>query len=106
MSDSENHFKCLNAFKGRRRNNIIFSVRPRYSPGSPAQVNEGIARRVAVDEVADYERALSGVYGEAHKNKAKSEGLSDIVVAMIEVRKGWDVLDLITGERYTRPFNS
>lgn len=99
------HFDRVDDFKGRRRNPLRFNVRPRYSCGSPAQVSEQIARQVAKDELVDYERYLSGVYGEGKQGEAKTKGLSGIVEVIIETRKGWDVLDLLTGERFTRPFN-
>lgn len=105
-TETTKHFDRIKDFKGRRRNPVRFNVRPRYTPGSPAQVSEKTARMVAHQEqtLGGYPAYIEGIYGEENKAKAQREGLAGIVEARIETRKGWDVLDLITGERFLRPF--
>lgn len=82
--------------------NICYSVRPRYTPGSPGSVSEEMALRVASQEKESYEVALEGIYGEDDLHKAKTFGLKGIVEEMIEYKGGWKVTDLITGERCWR----
>ncbi len=93
----------LRVFVGRKRD-WHCSVRPRYGPGSGAAVSPEIALRVALDEARCYEHALSGVYGEETQTKARALGLLGIAECLVETRKAWHVLDLITGEVYDRPF--
>lgn len=82
----------------------FFDVRPRYTAGSGAMVDERTARKVAAEERDAYEAALLGVYGEAERTKAEREGLSGIAIYMKETRTGWLVFDLIT-ERWSEwPF--
>jgi hypothetical protein len=73
-----------------------FSVRPRYTPGSPAQVGEGVALRVYRQELEGYGNYLEGVYGEAARETAAERGLTGVVVYMVEKAKGWNVYDLMT----------
>ena len=91
-------------FGGRR---FTCSVRPRYSAGSGAMVNDFIALKVAEEEKDDYEHCLDGSYGEAHKKRAALLGLRGIAVAMAESGSGknfrWLIYDLITKECYRRP---
>jgi hypothetical protein len=91
-------------FGGKR---FTCSVRPRYSCGSGAMVNDHIALKVAEEEKADYLHCIEGVYGEAHKKRAETLGLRGIAVAMAESGKGknfrWLIFDLVTGECYRRP---
>lgn len=75
-----------------------YNVTPRFSPGSPAQVDEETARRVALQEVDCRQRALSGIYGAETAEKAKATGLSGIVYLWAERGKSVDVHDLITDE--------
>jgi hypothetical protein len=83
-----------------------FNVAPRYSPGSPALVDEGIARKVAEDEKRFIEHALEGVWGEAQKARAEKLGLRGIVEYRVEKgsgkKLGWQVEDLCTGEKFFR----
>jgi len=81
-----------------------YNVAPRYSPGSPALVSREIAERVATDEKRAIDAALSGFWGEKHKARAELLGLRGIVEQRKETRKGWEVLDMITGERFLRLF--
>lgn len=86
------------------RNPTYYNVRPRYTPGSPAQVPQETAERVAEEERHGWEVSLSGAYGHANVEVAKVCGLAGIVEARVEYRKGWKVHDLLTNERFWRPF--
>ncbi len=79
-----------------------YSVRPRYTCGSPAQVSEEIARKVAHDESLVHEFIVKGGQGKEEQEKALKQGLSGISEHLIEIKHGWLVNDLITGERYER----
>lgn len=93
-----------------------FNVRPRYTPGSPAQVSEAIALRVAEEERVSREHALSGAYGAEHRARAESLGLGPqpdrdgvrrgLAEEVVEHRDHWLVRDLPTGELYARPFST
>lgn len=87
-----------------RNRKTHFSVAPRYTCGSPAQVPEHIARRVAEEEKQAYERSLTGIYGDADKELAEKKGLAGIAEERTETAKGWQVRDLCTGEAFLRPF--
>ena len=81
-----------------------YNVRPRYTAGSPAMVDEATARRVAEQEKDAYEAALEGVYGEEDQRKAKALGLRGITERVREAMgRFWEVTDLITDETYMRP---
>jgi hypothetical protein len=82
-----------------------YSVSPRYTPGSPAQVDERTALRVAEEERRSYEHYLEGVYGEDNKTMAETKGLRGVVELLSEKGKGWDVLDVCLGEEFRRPFH-
>jgi hypothetical protein len=84
------------------KNPTYFSVRPRYTPGSPGQVDEQMAQRVASQEKETYEVCLEGVYGEGDLHKAKEMGLKGIVESMTEYKGGWKIVDMITGEKCWR----
>lgn len=84
------------------KNPTYFSVRPRYTPGSPGSVDEQMAQRVASQEKETYEVCLEGVYGESDLHKAKEMGLKGIVESMTEHKGGWNVVDMITGEKSWR----
>ena len=84
--------------------NVYFNVVPRYTPGSPAIVPEDIAHYVAVEEFAAYERALSGGYGAEDKARAERLGLRGISERRTEYAECWVIEDLITLERFVRPF--
>ena len=87
-----------------RTNNLTHNVRPRYTPGSPACVQGGLASRVAREEREAIRGALEGAWGEVAKAHAEKVGLANIVTCKLERRGGWDVHDLLTDERYRRPF--
>jgi len=82
------------------------NVAPRYTCGSPALVNSQIANRVAAQEQRSYNDHLEGVYGAELQRKAEQDGLALIAFTMKETRKGWEVEDLITGEKHFWPFKA
>lgn len=75
-----------------------FSVIPTYSAGSPAQVDQLTAERVAVEEQRARTRALDGMYGEKATEAARRRGLAGIAYAWTEKGKGAVVTDLVTQE--------
>lgn len=87
------------------------NVRPRYTCGSPAAVSQFVAETVAQEEKRGYERALTGIFGEEERLKAKRLGLTGIVEKVLGEKKrkrvpGLMVFDLITGQTYWRPLRS
>lgn len=84
--------------------NEYYNVRPRYTAGSPAMVREEIATQVAREERHGYAMTLEGWYGDDAKQEAEKTGLRRISESVIERADCWLVTDLITGERYVRPF--
>lgn len=85
--------------------NVIYQVAPRYTAGSPAQVDTATAQRVKVAEIAFYRDALNGLSGPDEQAKAKTLGLSGIVEALVDGPDGTRrTTDEITGEsRIERP---
>lgn len=83
---------------------IYYQVRPRYTPGSPAQVDRETALRVAVEEARAYERTLTGVFGAEETERARREGLGGIAESFSEAKSGFHVHDLITDKRWLRRF--
>lgn len=81
-------------------NPIRWNVAPRYSPGSPAQVDFATAQQVAADEQRGYEYALRGVYGEEQQAQARERGLDRIVWSQQEIQNCWRVQDYLTGRTY------
>jgi hypothetical protein len=80
-----------------------YSVHPRFSCGSGAQVSEEIALTVAAQEKEHYEMALTGAFGEDDLDAARQpDALRGIVEAITESKGGWNVVDLITGEKFWR----
>lgn len=88
----------------RRYKHKFWNVAPRYTPGSPAMVDETIARKVSEEEKYFHKIALEGSWGENEKRKAEKQGLDFIVYRMSETSKGWEVFDLITGKDHFWPF--
>ncbi len=84
--------------------NMFAQVAPRYTPGSPAMVHLDIAARVAAQEHDAYKYRMAGYCGPEEQLRAERLGLMGIAEILTETRKGWDVEDLITHERYLRPF--
>lgn len=89
--------------------NPYYNLNPRYTPGSPAMVyDNATAARVAKQEKAFYEDALTGIMGADMKERAEREGLKGIVERVLRERRerrmnGFVVYDLITCEEYWRP---
>lgn len=81
-----------------------YNVAPRYTGGSPAMVTGPTAAMVAADEREAHRRALTGVYGDAERDRAERDGLRGISEYVREVAGCWLVHDLITDEHYVRPF--
>src|SRR5260370_290158 len=78
---------------------ISYNVAPRYSAGSPAAVDRDTALRVAVDELAAYERTMEGIYGEGAKARALLLRISSNVEGR-EIRDyHYVATDCMTGER-------
>lgn len=77
-----------------------YHVEPRYSGGSPAQLEKNIALALADIERDCYEFDLEGGCGLTAKRIAQRDGLNGIVELRVEKQGGgWHVLDMITGER-------
>ena len=91
-----------------------YNVNPRYSGGSPAQVDFETAQKVVNDERKHYSIAMSGAYGEKTKNEAESKGLGPFEVEKKGLRSPveetsehsnhWLVKCLITGKLFRREF--
>jgi len=83
-----------------------YNVAPRYTPGSPAMVNQEIAERVAAQEKSSIQHALEGTWGPEEQARAERLGLRGIVEFREErgsgKKYGWEVTDLCTGERFFR----
>jgi hypothetical protein len=86
------------------RYRMTYHVRPRYTCGSPAMVDEATARRVADEEVRAIAASLSGMIGPIEKQRAESLGLAGIAVGMIEHRDHFMLDDLITHVITQQPF--
>lgn len=85
-----------------RRINGHFNVAPRYTPGSPAMVDERTALRVAMEERGAYPYAFQGITGLTDQEIAKTKGLDGIVECRVEQPGFWVVTDMITGRVYRR----
>ncbi len=83
-----------------------FNVAPRFTPGSPALVNQEIALRVAAQERRAFEPAKMGVYGKDDQERAGRLGLRGIVEYRTErgsgKKHGWEIIDVCTGEKFFR----
>ncbi len=80
----------------------FYQVAPKYTAGSPAQVDEQTARRVAAEEARSYANHLEGVYGPEDQEKAQAEGLGGISERVTQHAGHMVVEDLITGQRFRR----
>lgn len=83
---------------------VYHNVSPRYSGGSPAQVDFETALKVVDDERRGYDIALSGAYGENEQRDARVRGLAGIVEEREERADCWLVTDMLTGARFIRLF--
>jgi len=84
------------------RAGIYFDVAPRYTGGSPAQVPQAIAERVAGEELDGFRMTLAGVYGEAAVARAQQLGVEGIAEERRERGDGWEIRDLISDRRFFR----
>lgn len=82
-------------------------VSPRYTPGSPAMVDEATGQRLAVDELNAYAWYLRGRHGDEDAERARTAGVAGIVERRTERQRPhrWEVEDIITGETFTRPID-
>jgi hypothetical protein len=78
---------------------IYYNVAPRYSCGSPAQVDRKTALRVAGQEIDGYQRAIEGAYGEEERKHALAVGTSGIVEEREVFAHHYLAIDCITGQR-------
>lgn len=83
---------------------IYYNVRPRYTPGSPAMVDHRTASKVAQDEADAHANTCTGVYGVDAMETAMRDSKRGIAEECTERADCWIVRDLITGDRYVRPF--
>lgn len=93
-----------------------YNVRPRYSCGSPAQVDRATALMVVEDEKRSFEQVLSGAEGEARRNVARvgrlepfnvpDKGRCAIVEEVEEHSNHWLVRCMMTGELFVRDFTN
>lgn len=81
-----------------------YNVAPRYTCGSPAMVDRQTCEKVAAEEKEAYAHALDGSSGERDRSVAEAAGLDFIAYTMRELKKTWEVDDLITGKRHVWPF--
>lgn len=80
-----------------------YNVAPRWTGGSPAQVDALTAYRVVDEEQDAHLHALEGAYGAEQKRLAERPfALDGIVEYLQEFSDGWLVFDLITGEVFYR----
>jgi hypothetical protein len=80
-----------------------YHVAPRFTPGSPAMVNEKIAKQVAKEELEAYEEHVDKErYGEQLREFAVKLGLRGIVEYRVETKKGWEVTDLVVNDHFER----
>ena len=86
----------VNEFIGRRKK-FHFSVAPRFTPGSPGVVDFHTVQKVASEEAGSFVHARMGRYGGRLQRQAETQGLAGICEVRVEIRKGWEVLDLCTG---------
>lgn len=75
-----------------------FNVYPRYTAGSPAQVDRATAERVAAEERVAHGHVLAGRCGSAEQERAQRLGLDGIAEEAWEQRGKLQFRDLITGE--------
>jgi hypothetical protein len=79
-------------------NKLMYNVAPRYTGGSPALVDRETAEAVMEEELDAYSRAMFGVYGEKHREKARRLGLKGIVEHRQTFAHHYIATDEITGE--------
>lgn len=87
-----------------RHKHRYFNVAPRYTPGSPAQVDFDTATRVVDEERRAYEYTLAGARSPDVARQAALDGLAGIVEERLEKADCWVVTDMITGRKFVRMF--
>lgn len=85
--------------------NTFWQVAPRYTAGSPGQVDAATAKRIASQELAIYSQDLAGLHGPEDQARAQRLGTSGIVESVTDWADGSRVItDEITGaSRRERP---
>lgn len=88
----------------------VYSVHPRHTPGSPAQVDPKTADRVARNEISAWVDSQRGAFGiELRQNgypkpgseSLRVDGLREVVIAYLD-ENGWrHIYDVITGESWS-----
>lgn len=79
---------------------ITYSVRPRYTAGSPAGVDFRTAEHVAEQETEAIQHVLEGYVGEEKQAEAEKLGLQRIAYSLKSTGAHFTVLeDLCTGEK-------
>ncbi len=86
---------------------IVYTVHPRYTPGSPAAVDADTAQRVALDERKAYQEIVAGRwFDDRMQALAREKGLANIVICMEVLQRSLRCYDMLTQERYTLHRNS
>lgn len=96
------------------RKHSHFNVKPRYTAGSPAGVDEATALHQAAEEIHFCEMTLTGVFGGIAADQAALQGVGPVQEAdgmlyspaeyVEEHSNHWLVQCLCTGSLFTRPF--
>lgn len=86
-----------------RRENLNYSVAPRYTAGSPGLVDPATGQTVAAEEKRAYQRALEGMYGPEDQERAKAAGLEGIVYIVTEKGGNMHIRDVITEQFFKVP---
>ena len=79
---------------------IRYEVRPRFTPGSPAQVDEATFWRVRAQEQEGYYRARSGRFGDEERARAERLGLERVAFTRRERGGCWLIGDCMTNRNY------
>lgn len=79
-----------------------FDVRPTFTGGSPAMVDESTARRVVAQELNAFRNTKEGIYGADEAAQALRRGAGNIVISWHEQAGGMRIEDLLTGEYVVR----
>lgn len=87
----------------RRPRNLFFHVAPRYTAGSPAQVDEETATKVAIQEYIEAGHVEQGVFGEEQQATHARRGCRGIAFTTYEKNRTMWVQDIITQELFAVP---
>jgi hypothetical protein len=79
-----------------------FDVRPKFTGGSPAMVDQNTAMRVLGQELSAFRYTKEGIYGEDKAAEALRRGAGNIVIKWSEKGGKIFVQDLLTGETTAR----